>query len=79
MNTVSRIDSADDFSTLVQQAPLVIVTRYRSKWCPFCRTFLRELDTARLDMPRSALLVVVSVDTLRNVKRYRISLSSGLT
>jgi len=38
MNTVGRIDTEEDFAALIRQAPLVIVTSYRGKWCPFCGT-----------------------------------------
>lgn len=77
MNTVSRIDSTEDFSTLVQQAPLVIVTSYRGKWCPFCRTYLREFDEARQNLPRTALLVGISVDTLEECKELQNKLGLG--
>ena len=77
MNTVSRIDSAEDFATLVQQAPLVIVTSYRGKWCPFCRSYLLELDAARRNLSSNALLVGISVDTLEECKELQKKLGLG--
>jgi peroxiredoxin len=77
MNMVSRIDTEKDFTTLIQQAPLVIVTSYRGKWCPFCRTYLLELDKARQNLPRNALLVGISVDTLEECKVLQNKLELG--
>ena len=77
MNTVSRIDNTEDFSTLIQQAPLVIVTSYRGNWCPFCRTYLREFDRARRDLPEAALLVGISVDALDECKALQHKLKLG--
>ena len=77
MNTVSRIDTKKDFTTLIQQAPLVIVTSYRGKWCPFCRTYLREFDEARPNLPDNALLIGISVDTLDECKELQNKLGLG--
>lgn len=77
MNAVSRIDTVEDFSILVQQAPLVIVTSYRGKWCPFCRTYLRELDEARRILPRDTLLVGISVDTFEECRELKNKLGLG--
>jgi peroxiredoxin len=77
MNKVNRIDTTEDFSVLVQQAPLVIVTSYRGNWCPFCRTYLREFDKARLNLPDSALLIGISVDTFDECKDLQKKLELG--
>jgi peroxiredoxin len=77
MNMVSRIDTEKDFTTLIQQAPLVIVTSYRGKWCPFCRTYLLELDAARRNLPHNALVVGISVDTLEECKELQNKLGLG--
>ena len=77
MNTVTRIDTTEDFSALIQQAPLVIVTSYRGKWCPFCRTYLREFEEARRSLPGNALLVGISVDTLEECKELQNKLGLG--
>jgi peroxiredoxin len=77
MNIVSRIETAKDFTTLIQQAPLVIVTSYRGKWCPFCRTYLLELDKARLNLPDNALLIGISVDTFDECKELQNKLKLG--
>ena len=77
MNTVSRIDTIEDFSALIRQAPLVIVTSYRGNWCPFCRTYLREFDSARRNIPRNALLVGISVDTFDECKELQMKLGLG--
>jgi peroxiredoxin len=77
MSMVSRIDTEKDFTTLIQQAPLVIVTSYRGKWCPFCRTYLLELDEARRNLPRNALVVGISVDTLEECKELQNKLKLG--
>jgi peroxiredoxin len=77
MNMVSRIDTEKNFATSIQQAPLVIVISYRGKWCPFCRTYLLELDKARRNLPRNALLVGISVDTLEECKELQNKLGLG--
>ncbi|MEH6636949.1 MAG: redoxin domain-containing protein [Halioglobus sp.] len=77
MNTAGRIDTVEDFSILVQQALVVIVTSYREKWCPFCRTYLREFDSVRRNPPRSALLVGISVDTFDECKELQKKLKLG--
>ena len=71
MSAVSRIDTTEDFSTLIQLAPLVVVTSYRGSWCPFCRTYLREFDMARRGLPDDALLVGISVDTFDECKELQ--------
>jgi peroxiredoxin len=77
MNMVSRIDTEKDFTTLIQQAPLVIVTSYRGNWCPFCRTYLREFDKARLNLPDNALLIGISVDSFDECKELQNKLKLG--
>ena len=77
MNAISRIDTTADFSALVQQAPLVIVTSYRGKWCPFCRTYLREFEDARRSFPDNTILVGVSVDTFDECKELQNKLGLG--
>jgi len=64
MNSIDRINTADDFSVLITQARLVVVTSYRGSWCPFCRKYLGELDQARKTFPDHSLLVGISVDTV---------------
>ena len=70
-STIQRIETAKDFSALIQQAPLVVVTSYRGSWCPFCRKYLREFDQVRRSFPENSLLVGVSVDTLDECKKLR--------
>jgi peroxiredoxin len=77
MNMVSRIDTEKDFTTLIQQVPLVIVTSYRGNWCPFCRTYLREFDKARLNLPDNALLIGISVDSFDECKELQNKLKLG--
>ena len=77
MNTIYRIDTTADFSALIQQAPLVIVTSYRGNWCPFCRTYLREFDEARQNLPEDVILVGLSVDTLDECKELQNKLGLG--
>lgn len=72
MNSIDRIDSADDFHALITQARLVVVTSYRGSWCPFCRKYLAEFDQASKKFPDNVLLVGISVDTVeecRNLQR----------
>ncbi len=64
MNFIDRINTADDFSVLITQARLVVVTSYRGSWCPFCRKYLGEFDLARKAFPDHSLLVGISVDTV---------------
>ena len=77
MNTVTRIDTSEDFSVLIEQAHLVIVTSYRGNWCPFCRTYLREFDAARQNLPNDTLLVGISVDTYNECKELQKKLRLG--
>jgi peroxiredoxin len=77
MNMVSRIDTEKNFATSIQQAPLVIVTSYRGNWCPFCRTYLREFDKARLNLPDNALLIGISVDSFDECKELQNKLKLG--
>jgi peroxiredoxin len=72
---VSRIDTEEDFTTLIQQAPLVIVTSYRGMWCPFCRTYLLKFDKARLNVPDNALLIGISVDSFDECKELQNKLT----
>jgi peroxiredoxin len=72
MNIMDRINTIDDFSVLIRQAPLVVVTSYRGDWCPFCRNYLVEFDQAHKNFPDNVLLVGVSVDSVdecRNLQR----------
>lgn len=77
MNVVSRIETEDDFTALVQQASLVIVSSYRGEWCPFFRSYLRDFDAARPNLPADALLVGVSVDSFTECKALQKKLELG--
>ena len=77
MNSIDRINTADDFSALITQAHLVIVTSYRGNWCPFCRKYLAEFDQARNNLPDNVLLVGVSVDTVEECRNLQRTLGLG--
>jgi peroxiredoxin len=74
---INSINTAEDFNALIQQAPLVVVTSYRGKWCPFCRTYLREFDEARKSFPAGTLLVGISVDTVDECEKLKHKLGLG--
>ncbi len=77
MNSILRIDTADDFRSLIKQCPLVVVTSYRGNWCPFCRNYLREFDNAHKNFPPKSLLVGISVDTVDECKNLQVKLGLG--
>jgi len=77
MNTILSIGKPEDFDSMIKQAPLVIVTSYRGSWCPFCRSYLRKFDEARIRFPNNSLLIGVSVDTVDECKNLKIKLDLG--
>ena len=62
MNTVKAIQNIDDISKIAAQSPITIITSYRGKWCPFCRSYLKDFNTNFAD-DKNILVVGVSVDS----------------
>ena len=62
MNTINAIENFTDISKIAAQSPITIITSYRGKWCPFCRAYLKEFNTAFADK-ENILVVGVSVDS----------------
>ncbi len=62
-NSIDRINTVESFGALIQQAPLVVVTSYRGRWCPFCLRYLCAFNKAYKKMPENSLLVGISVDS----------------
>ncbi len=77
MNLIDHINTADDFSVLITQARLVVVTSYRGSWCPFCRKYLTEFDQARKAFPNHSILVGISVDTVDECRSLQRKLGLG--
>jgi peroxiredoxin len=76
---MKSINSADDFRTLVNMAPMVIVTSYRGSWCPFCRSYLQKFDAVRKEFPDTSLLLGVSVDTVSECNELKRKLGLGFS
>ena len=77
MNFIDRINTVDDFGTLITQAPVVVMTSYRGSWCPFCRKYLAEFEQARTNIPDNVLLVGISVDTVDECRNLQRTLGLG--
>ena len=74
MSTNNEIKTIDDFNQLVGETPLMIVTSYRGDWCPFCRSYLSELNKHLIDFPEDSRLVGISVDDQSRAKALQAKL-----
>lgn len=52
------IKTAADIQSIIDHAPITIVTTYRGNWCPFCRKYLSEFSKALGQLGRDDVQVV---------------------
>jgi|GEM_PF-6180169 len=59
----NNIKTAADIQSIINHAPITIITTYRGNWCPFCRSYLSEFSQAFAQTSQdNTQLLAVSID-----------------